>query len=191
MLYQLAVGPSASTSAGTTSSGASATPPAGSAGCPTVSTTTDTTGCFTSQVISEVQTLGDCALTSNVQDDPQRPLAACDRQGANIYVMAPAALSGLGIKKALAEYDATQGYIVVLQFTGRGAMEFGTLTTRLTSLASPLNQVAIVVDGVVQSAPVIQSAITAGSATITGGQDEFTKADATRLAEQVNAATLP
>ena len=52
----------------------------------------------------------------------------------------------------------------------------------MTSLPSPLNQVAIVLDGVVQSAPTINEAIDGGQAQITGGSasSPFTQTETDR-----------
>ena len=62
------------------------------------------------------------------------------------------------------------------------------MTSRVTKLASPQNQAAIVLDGLVISAPRINEAILTGSAQITGG---FTQADATDLANVLKYGALP
>ena len=62
------------------------------------------------------------------------------------------------------------------------------LTQRVTSLAAPQNQVAIVLDGVVVSAPRINEAIPSGNAQITGS---FTQQDATDLANILKYGALP
>ena len=73
-------------------------------------------------------------------------------------------------------------------FNNEGTKAFGALTQRVTSLASPQNQVAIVLDGVVVSAPRINEAIPSGNAQITGS---FTQQDATDLANVLKYGALP
>ncbi|MDX6254359.1 MAG: preprotein translocase subunit SecD [Frankiales bacterium] len=173
-----------------------ATQPAGP--CPTINLTTNfPTGCTTGgQIQKQVTALGNCtkdklnAVEALQLDDPAQPLAACARDGSQIYILAPSYMTGKDVKSASSMNDATQGWLVQLNFTGAGADHFGTLTTKVTSLASPLNQVAVVLDGVVESAPVIQQAITGGNAQITGGTGGFTQADTEALAQVLNFGSL-
>jgi preprotein translocase subunit SecD len=126
-------------------------------------------------------------------DDPAKPIAACDRAGGVIYILAPAYMQGSEVKKATSGYDATQGYLVQLNFTGKGASDFGKLTTAVNTLPPPLNQIAIVLDGVVESAPAInQGPILGGNAQITGGSgNPFTQKDTDSLAQILNFGSLP
>jgi len=62
------------------------------------------------------------------------------------------------------------------------------MTTRLTGLPSPQNQAAIVLDGLVYSAPRINESINTGTAQITGS---FSQADATDLANVLKYVALP
>jgi preprotein translocase subunit SecD len=62
------------------------------------------------------------------------------------------------------------------------------MTTRLTSLPSPQNQAAIVLDGLVYSAPRINEAINTGTAQITGN---FTQLEAQDLANVLKYGALP
>lgn len=160
--------------------------------------TTATSACLTPDVQKQVQLLGNCSQLNAGKaeaagyDDPAKPIAACDRTGAFIYVLAPQYMSGTEVKKAQALYDSAQGYLVQLNFSGTGTRDFGKMTAAVTSLQQPLNQVAIVLDGVVKSAPTIQTAIYGGTAQITGGTGSaFTQADTDSLAKDVNAAALP
>jgi preprotein translocase subunit SecD len=58
----------------------------------------------------------------------------------------------------------------------------------LSAQPSPQNQFAIVLDGVVLSAPQVNGPITGGKAEISGS---FTKQEAQQLAAQVNTGALP
>lgn len=135
-----------------------------------------------------------CTLAANRQggviDDPVQPLVSCSRDGASKYILAPAEVEGNQVSKASAVLDNTNGngWMVLLSFNGAGTSAFGKMTTRVTSLASPQNQAAIVLDGLVVSAPRINEAINSGSAQITGN---FTQTDATDLANKLKYGALP
>jgi preprotein translocase subunit SecD len=82
-------------------------------------------------------------------------LVTCDRLGSARYVLAPAQVIGSDIKGATAAIDqqTASGWFVSLDFTGDGTKKFGSLTQSVVNLPAPQNQVAIVLDGVVVSAP--------------------------------------
>ena len=73
-------------------------------------------------------------------------------------------------------------------FNDEGTKAFGDITGRVTSLPSPQNQVAIVLDGLVVSAPRINEAIPSGNAQITGS---FTQVEAQDLANVLKYGALP
>jgi preprotein translocase subunit SecD len=136
----------------------------------------------------------DCTKAENLQgsgaDAPTDTIVACDRAGLTKYILAPAEVLGRQISKASAGLDAQSGsaWNVSLTFNGEGTKAFGAITARVTSLASPLNQVAIVLDGLVVSAPRINEAIPSGSAQITGS---FTQLEAQDLANVLKYGALP
>lgn len=136
----------------------------------------------------------DCTKASNLQgagtDSPTDTIVACDQKGTGKFILAPAEVLGLDISKASAALNQStgSGWFVVLDFTNEGTKKFAALTTRVTTLAAPQNEVAIVLDGLVVSAPRINEAITAGSAEITGS---FTQSDATDLANVLKYGALP
>ncbi len=136
----------------------------------------------------------DCTLAANRQggaiDDPAAPLVSCSRDGSAKYILAPAEVEGNQVSKASAVLDNTNGngWMVLLSFNGAGTTAFGKMTSRVTSLASPQNQAAIVLDGLVVSAPRINEAINSGSAQITGN---FTQTDSTDLANKLKYGALP
>ncbi len=136
----------------------------------------------------------DCTKAENLQgsgsDAPTDTIVACDRAGTAKYILAPAEVLGRQISKASAGLDAQSGsaWYVSLTFNGEGTAAFGAITSRVTSLASPLNQVAIVLDGLVVSAPRINEAIPSGSAQITGS---FTQLEAQDLANVLKYGALP
>jgi protein-export SecD/SecF family membrane protein len=93
-------------------------------------------------------------------------------------------LSGKQLTKATLTFDSqTHKSQVSLQFNGEGTTLFAQITTR--NLGKP---VAIFLDGAPISIPTVQSAITDGSAVITGS---FTPAEAKLLATRLNSGALP
>ncbi|CAN2198719.1 SecD Preprotein translocase subunit SecD [Candidatus Nanopelagicaceae bacterium] len=136
----------------------------------------------------------DCSKLENQQgtgaDSPAETIVACSRTGISKYILAPAEVLGQQVSKASAGIDqqGSAGWYVSLTFNGQGTTAFGALTSRVTSLASPLNQVAIVLDGLVVSAPSINEAIPSGNAQITGS---FTQTEAEDLANVLKYGALP
>jgi len=90
-----------------------------------------------------------------------------------LLVKQKADLLGTRVKKAFPMFEQ-QGWGISLEFDSEGAEEFGRLTA-----AHIHERFAIVLDGKVQSAPVIQDAIYGGRASITGN---FTETEARNLA---------
>jgi preprotein translocase subunit SecD len=135
----------------------------------------------------------DCTTAASLQgtgtDDPATAITACSKEGTK-YILAPAEVLGRQISKASAGIDTQAGsaWSVSLTFNGEGTSAFGALTARVTSLPEPTNQVAIVLDGIVQSSPRIIQAIPSGTAQITGS---FTQVEAQDLANVLKYGALP
>jgi preprotein translocase subunit SecD len=136
----------------------------------------------------------DCTNPANREgtgsDSPSETIVSCSRDGGVKYILAPAEVLGTQVSSAEAGYDPSQGlaWFVSLTFDGDGTKAFGALTNRVTSLQSPLNQVAIVLDGLVVSAPRINEAIPSGNAQITGS---FSQVEAQDLANVLKYGALP
>lgn len=93
-------------------------------------------------------------------------------------------LNGSDLKSAEVVFDSTSGTPGVgIEFTEEGAKKFSEITER--NVGKPL---AILLDGQVVSAPLVNDKISGGSAQITG---EFDVAEAKNLAIQLNAGALP
>ena len=90
-----------------------------------------------------------------------------------LLIKKKADLSGDRVSSAGASYEK-DGWVVHLRFDAEGAKEFGRITA-----ANVHHRFAIVLDGAIQSAPVIQDAIYGGDAQITG---RFTEEEARGLA---------
>ena len=136
----------------------------------------------------------DCTKPENLQgtgtDLPTDVIVVCDRAGGTKYILAPAEVLGRQISKASAGLDTQAGsaWYVSLTFNNEGTSAFGALTARVTGLPEPTNQVAIVLDGLVVSAPRITEAIPSGNAQITGS---FTQLEAQDLANVLKYGALP
>ena len=146
-------------------------------------------------VQKEFEELTECTDAAGGGDDPKKHLVTCDETGAFKFVLAPAELLGTDIKTATAglptnnQGQAIPGdWQVNLEFTGEGGNTFRDITQRVTSLQPPLNQVAVVLDGVVVTDPTINEVIPGGQAQITGG---FDRAEAENLASNLRFGALP
>lgn len=123
-------------------------------------------------------------------DDPAQYLISCEKDGSVKYALAPADLVGTDIESATAGLPQTGGggWQVDLQMTSEGAKKFADSTTKLSALESPNDQFAIVLDGVVISAPSVNEPIIGGSAVISGS---FTADEARALAQVLKYGALP
>jgi preprotein translocase subunit SecD len=108
------------------------------------------------------------------------------------YVLDKAHVLGKDVKSASATQSTSNVYWETnLNFDSAGGAAFGNITEKMFSkygVNSALDQLAVVLDGRVISSPVIQGAITQGSAQITGN---FSETAATNLANILNYGALP
>jgi preprotein translocase subunit SecD len=100
------------------------------------------------------------------------------------YVLGPTELTGSIVRTAIAQAPTVGGdWSVQVNFTGSGSPKFDAMAAKYVQ-----KQVAIVLDGAVESAPTIQQATFNGTAQITG---TFTQKDANNLALQLRYGSLP
>ena len=136
-------------------------------------------------------------------DDPAAYILACDPQAGAKYILAPAGVEGSEISGADATVDTqTNQWLVQLDFNGKGSNDWLKLTAKAVKLPqvqagcqppTGCNAVAIVLDGVVQSAPFIDptnspNGIAGGKAQITGN---FSQKQASTLANVLKFGALP
>jgi preprotein translocase subunit SecD len=121
-------------------------------------------------------------------DDPAKPLVACDQDATAKYILGPSFLSGTQISDANSAINPQGvGYVVNLNFKSEGSKTWADYTT-----ANVGKQAAFVLDTQVVSAPEIREAISGGSTTISGGgQGGFTADEARSLAEVLKYGSLP
>jgi len=142
--------------------------------------------------------------TTATYDNPGRQIVACANPSAGFapgtkFVLAPAKVLGKQVTSAQAGTASSQQSLsskwqVNLSLNSEGTKAFGDLTSQLVSkyyrggtATSVLDDVAIVLDGQIVSAPQIQQAIPGGNAQIT----YFPQSEAQNLANELNYGALP
>jgi preprotein translocase subunit SecD len=140
----------------------------------------------------------DCTDPKNLEggggDHPDRLLVTCDQTGAAKYILGPVEVDGTDLSTASsglvpnANGTVSNEWGVTLDFNSEGTTKFRETTERLTPLEPPRNQFAIVLDGLVVSAPSSNVPITNGQAVISGS---FTRDSAATLANQLSFGSLP
>lgn len=128
-------------------------------------------------------------------DDPTQWLGTCDQDGLGKYLLEPAFIKGTNVTAANAALPQQGvGWVVSLEFDSEGARALADASTRLAALpdcgtgATPCNAFAIVLDGVVVSAPRFNEPILGGQAQIEGN---FNAQQAADLANVLKYGALP
>ncbi|MGQ0625399.1 MAG: protein translocase subunit SecD [Sporichthyaceae bacterium] len=136
----------------------------------------------------------DCANPASRQGadtaKPEEIVVACDREGAFKYILGPSKVQGTQIDSADAGLlpGGIATWVINLDLDNEGQRAFAELTQSALALPPPTNQVAIVLDGVVYSAPSVTEAITDGNAIISGAFDKDSSED---LANVLKFGALP
>jgi SecD/SecF fusion protein len=100
------------------------------------------------------------------------------------YVRKKADATGKIIKSSAARSDDGLSFYVSMTFTDEGSKKFGDLTAKIAEgNTRGIGQLAIVLDGQLQSAPTVKEAIRSSGATITGS---FSREEALELASVLN-----
>lgn len=130
--------------------------------------------------------------------DPDKALVTCADDGTAKYLLGPVEIQGSDVASATSGLRTTQTgattneWVVDIKFNSAGSDLFRETTTRLQGLAStpPQNQFAMVLDGLVISAPSLDAGviISNGEAQISGS---FNRESAATLANQLNFGALP
>ncbi len=130
----------------------------------------------------------------NAWDNPNVQTVSC-LDGVK-YAMGKAVVQGKDIDNAQS-VDETSGWIVTFDVKNPAAKALGTLTTGMVSkyysdgaATSPLDLLAVVLDGTIQSAPEVQTAISS-SVQVNGGSTGFTQTQANNLADVLKYGSLP
>jgi preprotein translocase subunit SecD len=116
------------------------------------------------------------------------PARRQEQEAARRYFLGPAALTGKETSGAKSEFLQGQGYGVTLSLKDSGQEKFNQLAQESFPKQPPQNAVAIVLDGVVQSAPRFNEPNFPGDVQITGS---FTQGEASDLANILQYGALP
>jgi len=173
--------------------------------------------CTEDEPISEQPGCVDPVSGITQNDDPSMEAWLASRlpdgQVGTVYHVAPAEVLGADLDGAEPRFQQTGGgqgpigvgggglgsWVVLLEFNDEGAVKFEETTKELASypVGDPRRQFAIVLDGVVQSAPAIaadvspEEGIPGGSAVITLGSAEDQESEARDLAVVLRYGALP
>lgn len=162
----------------------------------------------TEQALFDFYTL-DCAAGDSAkrrEGPADKPFAACDDSGAIKYLLGPVSVAGANLDSANAGQitnstgQTTGQWGVDLQFDKTGTQQFADSSKILYSFQTQdaqgqsffgkpdRNHFAVVLDGIVITAPSMNAIISDGRAQISGN---FTAKSATALANQLNFGSLP
>ncbi len=128
------------------------------------------------------------------KEDLNKPVVTCDPNGTMKYLLGPAVLLGSEIADANAgpetnaQGQPTGGYVVNLATTGEGKTKYAEISKYMQPLPEPRNQLAVVLDNSVISAPRFINPILDGRAQISGN---FTAETSKLLADQLKFGALP
>jgi preprotein translocase subunit SecD len=106
----------------------------------------------------------------------------CTRDRAEAYRLGPAELRTPDIVEAEARFSEYGQWVVGVLLSDRGATRFEAVTRDLAGNSGPTAQLAIVVDDVVISAPLVQAPVPGGQIDISAN---FTQAEAEQLAAAI------
>lgn len=156
-------------------------------------TTTTAAGAPSTTAVPSTTTAPAPGTTPRDQDKPGATvvLPEVDANGDVVvrYVLGPTELTGRAIKTATASppQPGQAGWAVTFETTAKGRGQFAALSQKYTG-----KQVAIVLDGVVKSAPTFRSVIDNGRGEISGGgQAGFSSREAKDLALVLRYGALP
>lgn len=122
------------------------------------------------------------------------PVVVCDPKGTQKFLLGPEVVSGAAISDASVGADTTPTgqstgyYLVNMSFQPEAGRSFGEMTKALHGGKGATDMFAIVLDGLVISAPRVEQPSPGGSASISG---DFSHEEAAQLANQLKFGALP
>jgi preprotein translocase subunit SecD len=161
----------------------------------TVAPTTDST--IDPALLSQLTGSAQCPTepTSRAEDTPEATVLLPDEDG-NLYCLGPATVTGAALEGAGARLQGTV-WVVGLDFKGgdQGIDQFNTLAASCFTQTPecPTGQAAVVLDGIVVSAPNIQAASYEADNVVIQGSDvqPFTQGEAEDLSTVLQYGALP
>ncbi len=166
------------------------------------SATTTTTTKPTSSTTLAAGATTSSSTTTTTQPEVKTTTPAEDKKNATVilpsretgkaalrYQLGPAAFTGKGVSGAKAQFiGGTIGWVVDLSLKSDGEAAFNKLAGESYSKSPPQNAVAIVLDGIVQSAPAFRESSFTGDVQISGN---FSETEAKDLATVLQYGALP
>ncbi|MFP4481545.1 MAG: protein translocase subunit SecD [Thermovirgaceae bacterium] len=120
-------------------------------------------------------------LTLRAEDEPNLDVSRGEEGG--VYLLGTTYVTGKSLEDAKTNFDNLGRPVVTLEFDNEGSRQFDEATAGNVG-----RQIAIVLDGKVISAPVVQERISGGNAQISGN---FSTDEAQRLSIMLRAGALP
>jgi preprotein translocase subunit SecD len=132
---------------------------------------------------------GKVPTTPETQDTPEATVVlpirkGSDEKGGSRLQLGPALMTGKDVKSADARFESGTGWVVHLSFTGTGFDTFNKIAAQYVG-----KQIAIVLDGIVQSYPVIKDAKFDTNDVVISGN--FKQSEAKNLATVLRYGALP
>ena len=123
-----------------------------------------------------------CPSQIVVAPSPRRPHVACSIDRQTRYALGPALVTGVEVTSATPQQPANSpSWVIAVELTDAGSTALESATRAIYQLKPPRNQVAILVDGFVVSAPAPNGPVS-GGVEISGG---FTRQQAQALAGRI------
>ncbi|MCW1805810.1 protein translocase subunit SecD [Brachybacterium squillarum] len=128
------------------------------------------------------------------QAKSDEPIVACAPDGSAKYLLGPEVVPGSAVEDASVGAEtsstgqATGYYLVNMRFTDAVGQDFADMTSALYNGQGATSAFAIVLDGLVISAPTVEEPSPGGEASISGN---FTQDQASQLADQLKFGALP
>jgi len=189
----------------TTTTGVTTTGAPGAAAPATTAPTTTTTlsadaatvkaavaSCDPGQVLALLTSGTDVPTTDLAEDKRKACVVLPMLEGSSRLYLGPTKFTGKGVDDAKSRFAQGEGYTVDMSLTDAGQQAFNELAGESFPKPPPQNQVAIVLDGVIQSNPAFRdSSYPDNNVQISGGSGGFTPEDASDLATVISYGALP
>jgi preprotein translocase subunit SecD len=150
--------------------------------------------CDPTQVITVLRS-GTTIPTTDLADDKRKACVVLPMRGGQnttrLY-LGPTKFTGKGVDDAKSRFAQGEGYTVDMSLNDKGKQAFNELAGESFPKNPPENQVAIVLDGIIQSNPAFrESSYPSGQVQISGGSGGFSPEAASDLATVISYGALP
>jgi preprotein translocase subunit SecD len=181
--------PTTTTAPGTTTPGQTTTPPTTTT-APSAEADAAARAAIASCDTSAMSALTEIPTTKPADDKRGSCVVLTSRQDPKglRLLLGPTVMTGKDVDSAKKNFQSGVGNVVDMTLKDTGLTKFNALAAKAFRQPSPTDEVAIVLDSVVQSNPAFQTGSFSGPVQITGG---FSSDDADNLAKLINYGALP